>query len=233
MNSLYLIVNIATISIPFIFTFHSRLRFHKTWFAFFPAVLITAVPFLIWDSYFTSNDVWGFNTDYLTGIYLWNLPLEEVLFFICIPYACVFTYHCLDKLYLEDRTTSKEYISHFLILILILTAIFFNKRLYTFYTLSSLAIILIIAKFILKLKWLKKLYIVYAILLIPFLIVNGILTGTGIEEEVVWYNENEFMGIRINTIPLEDVFYGLELILINLMIYKSILKRKFINSDVK
>ena len=60
---------------------------------------------------------------------------------------------------------------------------------------------------------LRQFYWTYLVMLLPFLLVNGILTGTGIEEEVVWYNEAHFMGYRILTIPLEDSIYGMGLIL--------------------
>ncbi|MGB0178070.1 MAG: lycopene cyclase domain-containing protein, partial [Owenweeksia sp.] len=61
--------------------------------------------------------------------------------------------------------------------------------------------------------WLGRFYLSYLFVLIPFFIVNGILTGFGIEEEVVWYNDQENMGTRIFTIPFEDAFYGMILIL--------------------
>ena len=46
------------------------------------------------DIYFTSRAVWSFNADYITGIKLSNLPLEEVLFFLLFPIA-VFIYACI------------------------------------------------------------------------------------------------------------------------------------------
>ena len=78
---------------------------------------------------------------------------------------------------------------------------------------------------LLKVQWLGKFYVVYTVLLLPFLIVNGILTGTGLESPVVWYNNTENLGIRLLTIPVEDIFYGKLLILMNLLIYQH-LKRK-------
>ena len=63
---------------------------------------------------------------------------------------------------------------------------------------------------------------VYSVLLLPFFIVNGILTGTGLDSPVVWYNDNENLGLRVLTIPVEDIFYGMELIFLNLLIYQKL-----------
>ena len=75
-------------------------------------------------------------------------------------------------------------------------------------------------------QWMGKLFSVYPVLLIPFFIVNGILTGTGLAEPVVWYNNAENLGIRLITIPVEDIFYGFELILLNIFIYELIKAKK-------
>ncbi|NEU08244.1 lycopene cyclase domain-containing protein [Flavihumibacter sp. R14] len=222
----YLLVNLGTILIPFLFSFHPKLKFYKTWKSFFPGLGITGFIFIVWDVYFTYLGVWGFNKNYLTGVEVLNLPVEEILFFFCIPYACVFTYHCLDILIKKSPVSAESTLTLLLIIILITTGILFYNKLYSVFTFISLAVVLALAKYILKVTWLSKFYLIYAILLIPFLIVNGILTGSGLEHPVVWYNEMETIGIRIGTIPLEDVFYGMELILINLLIYKNLLKRQ-------
>jgi len=226
MKYTYLLVNFFTIIIPFIFSFHPKLNFYKTWRAFFPAVLLTALFFLLWDNYFTSLGVWGFNQQYVTGLFIGHLPVEELLFFFCIPYACVFTFHCLN-LWLNkaeprfERILTLAFIGSFLFL-----AIFNYHRVYTFFAFLCPAMLLSLAKYILKVQWLYRFYLIYAILLFPFLIVNGILTGTGLEKPVVWYNEAEMLGIRILTIPTEDVFYGMAMVLMNLLIYKALLKKQ-------
>src|SRR5690606_7938581 len=99
MKSVYLLVNFFTIIIPFIFSFHPKIKFHKTFKAFFLSSILVGTVFVIWDAIFTSMGVWNFNPQYLLGIYFLKLPLEEILFFICIPFSCVFTYFCLDKFY--------------------------------------------------------------------------------------------------------------------------------------
>jgi lycopene cyclase domain-containing protein len=69
-----------------------------------------------------------------------------------------------------------------------------------------------------------RFYLAYAVCLVPFFVVNGILTGSFIEEEVVWYNNEENLGIRLFTIPVEDVVYGMLLILMNVTFMEAIRK---------
>lgn len=227
MQYTYLLVNFFTILVPFVFSFHPKLKFHKTWSAFFPAVFFTGFVFVLWDMLFTHLGVWGFNDRYLTGIEIGNLPVEEVLFFFCIPYACVFTFHCLD-LFMGKTGTPKmqRFITLLLVAFLLVFGIIHFSRSYTATTFISFALLLLFAEFVLKVNWLTRFYVIYSVLLIPFFIVNGILTGSWIEEQVVWYNAEEFMNFRIGTIPVEDAFYGAELILMNLLIYRYLLNRK-------
>lgn len=221
MKFTYLLVDFFTVIVPFVFSFHPKLNFHKNFKAFFLSNSLVAIVFVIWDLFFTKMGVWGFNSEYVMGIYFFNLPIEELLFFICIPFACVFTYHCLN-LFIDFQWERRTEIAFVISLVLILTVIgiYFSSKWYTCSTFLSLSILLLIVTFLTKVTWLPKLVKIYPVLLVPFAIVNGVLTGSGIQEPVVWYNDNENLGIRLLTIPIEDVFYGFELIFLNVFFYE-------------
>lgn len=226
MKFTYLLINFFTIIVPVIFSFHPRIKFYKTWKAFFPAALLVGAAFIVWDILFTHQGIWRFNARYLTGINLFNLPIEEVLFFICIPFSCVFTYYCLDRFYkLAWDPRIEKVVCILFSLVLLAIGLLYNNRLYTMVTMISTAGVCLFLQFVLKVHWFGKSVTVYAILLIPFTIVNGLLTGTGLQEPVVLYNDAENLGIRFLSIPIEDVFYGFELILLNLAVYLHLIKR--------
>jgi lycopene cyclase domain-containing protein len=226
MRFTYLLIDLFSVLVPILFSFHFSLKFYKNWHSLFPAILLTGIVFIAWDMYFTHLKIWGFNPVYLIGIYIGNLPVEEVLFFFCIPYSCVFTYACLNVTIKKKISARYQIIiSSLLIALSLFMAIWSHKQHYTCYTFAALAILLFTAQFIIKVSWLSKFYITYLLLLLPFLIVNGLLTGTGLENPVVWYNPAHIIGLRILTIPVEDIFYGMDLILLNVMIYTGLSAR--------
>ena len=57
---------------------------------------------------------------------------------------------------------------------------------------------------------------------------NGILTGSGIEGNVVWYNDAQNLGVRLGTIPVEDTVYAFSMILMNLFLF-GFFKKKLAN----
>lgn len=227
MKWLYLSIDFFTIIIPLIFSFHPKLQFYKHFKAFFLANVLVGLAFVIWDIYFTKIGIWGFNEQYLSGIYLFNLPIEEILFFICIPYACVFTYHCLGLFYsLQWNTRYLHIMVGGLVAFCLVLGIPNLDKYYTASTFISLAFVLSVFHFILKKPYLGKLLLIYPILLIPFFIVNGLLTGSGLPQAVVWYNNAENLGFRLFTIPFEDIFYGFELILLNVYLFEYLKPKK-------
>lgn len=229
--STYLLINLLAVSAPFALSFDKKVHFYKRWKYLFPAIGITLAFFIVWDIIFTGMGVWGFNPLHLSGITIINLPLGEWLFFITVPYSSVFLYDVF-KAYLKKSPFEgiSKAISLFLFGFLFILALLSYDKVYTFITFFSLSMFILFLQFGFKVKYLGWFYFSYLIVLIPFLIVNGILTGSMIEQEVVWYNNNENLGIRLFTIPVEDVFYGMLLILMNVSIYEWFQNRKKVSA---
>lgn len=234
---LYLVVEIGCFIIPFLFSFHPRLRFFKNWKALAKSLLVMMAFFIPWDIYFTSIGIWGFNDEYTIGLRLFHLPLEEWLFFICIPYACIFTYHCMKFFFAKEPfPIAFRYLAFLMACIFIILAMVYTDRWYTFTAHLLSGLFLMIHLFVLRSKYLGW-YMLTFILITPlFLISNGILTGISfwdypllnadagsISHSVVWYNNDHNLQFRLFSMPLDDVAYGMLMLLLTTTLYEKFL----------
>lgn len=193
-------------------------------------MFLPALFFLVWDELKTRAGVWSFSEEHVTGAKLLSLPIEEVLFFFVVPYCCVFIYECIVCYF--PSVKQKNWGRAVLLLVgvfFLIASVFSYGKAYTFYT--SLFNALFIAMLFLFQKWFRgfnatAFLISYLVVVIPFLIVNGLLTGI----PVVLYNDAENLGFRIfsflpwpmNNIPFEDIFYGMLLILMNVSLFERL-----------
>lgn len=222
MKATYLLINFLTVLFPVILSFDKRVRFYRNWKYIFPGLFITGLLFLFWDYLFTVYGVWSFNPDYVIGIYILDLPFEEILFFVTVPFACIFIYECLNYYIRKDLLKRISLIiSYSLMIMSAFLVIAYYDRVYTLITFGLLAGVLIIAEFVFKSSFLSRFYLAYLVSLIPFYIVNGILTSI----PVVMYNDAENMGFRAGTIPFEDHFYSMSMLLINILLFEYFRKR--------
>ncbi|MEP1789600.1 lycopene cyclase domain-containing protein, partial [Reichenbachiella sp.] len=148
------------------------------------------------------------------------------------PYACVFTYHCFNKLDLNPMPkNSGKWVTIILVLGSAVVLVFNFGKFYTTSTFLLLVLSLIYLQWVRKVN-LTSFYLSYLVLLLPFALTNGILTGSFIESEVVWYNDLENIGLRIGTIPVEDIFYGMLLILWNIRLMEYFYQRNQSSNSV-
>ena len=222
MKSAYLLINLLTILFPVILSFDKRVQFYKSWKYIFPGLFISGLVFLVWDHLFTVLDVWSFNPEYVLGIYILQLPIEEILFFITVPFACIFIYECLNY-YIQKDLLHKvsRAISMMLIVISAICLLMFYDRVYTLISFSFLLAVLTYAEFRQKTN-LGRFYLAYLVSLIPFYIVNGILTSV----PIVLYNDAENMSFRVGTIPFEDHFYSMSMLLMNILLFEYFRKKR-------
>lgn len=223
----YLLINFFTVIVCFIFSFDRRIQFHKHFGAYLKASILVATPFILWDVWFTKMGVWWFNEDYTIGLKLLNLPIEEWLFFFCIPFSCVFTYFCLNKFF--DLTWANGFNNMIVFassIVCILIALLHHDKIYTLVTAIATVSTLLYLHFVVKVPWIGQASLVYTILMLGFFPVNGILTGTGLPSPIVNYNPKDFLNIRMLTIPIEDAVYGYAQFLLNIYLFKMFSKSK-------
>jgi lycopene cyclase domain-containing protein len=223
----YLGLDLFTLSFPLLRSFEPRVQYWRKWPGLFTGIAVMDVVFLIWDAIFTANGVWGFNPRYLTGPHIAGLPIEEWLFFLVVPYSCVFLYEVMRYFIRRDVLGSvARPLSIGLIVVLTVVGVLYIDHIYTAITFLCTASMLALHVFVLKSTYLGRFYVGYAVSLIPFFLVNGILTGWLLDEPIVWYNNAENLGIRLNTIPLEDSMYLLFFLLLTITFYERPLKRE-------
>lgn len=223
---LYLFVLLGAVSIPLLYTLFVFDVIQK-WRYFFISTSLVACVFLTWDAVFTAHSVWGFNMDYCVGYKFFGMPIEEWLFFIMIPFVCVFT-HLVLKQKLPNFKL-QEYASKTLsfVLIFITLAVFLTNldKLYTSINALVLLITLIVGAIFYP-KELQRFYLSFLIIITPFFIVNGTLTGMFTNHPIVWYNDLENLQLRALTIPIEDFGYAFSMLFSNIMIYNYLINRK-------
>lgn len=222
----YLFVNLGALSLPLLFSFHPALKFYERWRALWPSIILSALFFIVWDIYFTGLGVWGFDDRFIIGIRFFNLPLEEYLFFICIPYATLFSYHCMNILVKESvLAKAGGWVTFAAALFLLVLGISQADKLYTSFISITVGIMLMLQLFVLKSIKMNRYLVTLAFLMIPFIITNGILTGSWFDTPVFWYNADDILSLRIFTIPVEDLIYTMLLLLVNVTLYEYFLHR--------
>ena len=225
--SLYTIILIASISIPFLLSFDKKLQFYKQWKYLIPSIVVIALFYIVGDIYYTKIGVWGFNRTHLSNIFLFKLPIEEWLFFLAIPYASIFLHDVLHAYFPSFQLPIyvSRRLSIFFFLMALVTLLLYLDKAYTVYILTIFIIIITVSYFD-KSDTINRFYCTFLIILIPFVLVNGVLTGAFTAEPVVWYDHSENLNLRFITIPIEDFIYGFTMLLGAIMLRNRLKKKE-------
>jgi lycopene cyclase domain-containing protein len=99
--SAYLGVLLYCVLVPLAFSFWPSLKFWRHYRELAATLAQVAVVFTAWDVYATWRGHWSFDPRMVLPLRLFNLPLEEVLFFLVIPFCCIFSWEVI--VYLRRR----------------------------------------------------------------------------------------------------------------------------------
>ena len=226
-NYYYIALDICSFLIPFLFSFEKKwMNFIRFWKPFFSAIILVGLFFIIWDIYFAYENVWGFNNEYLIGIRWFELPLEEWLFFLLIPYASNFIHYSLEYFF-PKLELSKNITQSITIVLFVMSLGIFIWNLDKIYTAASfgLFVLLMLFQMLFQWKYARRFYLSFIVIYIPFFFVNSALTGSYSDNPVVFYNDAENLGIRIGTMPLEDSFYCFSMLYGSVLVFEFLRKK--------
>lgn len=195
---------------------------HRAWRSFLLAFVTVSVPFLLWDAWAASEGHWNFSSAYITDYRLGGLPLEEIFFFVTVPFAMMYVWGVVQK-HIAERVIVSRWPYIVLGLVVALSAVLHATNWSGGYTRSA-ALMMLSTIFILclsRLIFLKTFWVFQLLLLTAFLIGNTILTAL----PIIGYGDAAVTGIRFGTIPIEDFLYNFAFINLFLLVFEWSVRR--------
>ena len=207
--STYLILDLLVLAVPLLLSFDRKVAFFRRWPAVFGSIVSVGGVYVVWDIFAAKRGDWSFNEEFVGDITIGGLPLEEVLFFVVVPYACIFVLEVVRAYLPEKELALSRGVFAGLGAVLITLGLIFFPYAYTLTVLVVTGAFFLLAGLIgYRFVTRRSFWLALGISYLPFLVSNGILTGL----PVVVYGKGHILGIRIGTIPLEDFFYSLSLL---------------------
>jgi len=87
--------------LPFFLSFYPPLRFYQYKRGLFSSIGLILIIFGAWDIFATYRGHWYFNPQGVYAFKIINLPIEEILFFVVIPFCCIFTWEAI--IYIKEK----------------------------------------------------------------------------------------------------------------------------------
>lgn len=222
--STYLYLNFAILLFPLLFSFEKRIKYYSNIKSLTISILIIGTLYTAWDIFATYRGHWSFNPAHVLGIKFFGLPLEEVLFFITVPYSCIFAYEGI-KYYLKDAKLFEKNRNLSLVVGIIFVILSFLPigGEYTTLAFISVGLAVIFISFFMDELFSSKLFWIYTVFsVLVFLIFNYLLTSI----PVVEYSSLAIIGFRVITIPIEDFMFNFSMLTLYLAIYLFFKRRK-------
>lgn len=94
--SRYMLVLVISGVVPLVVSFYPPLHFYRHVRALLLTIAMIVLIFGLWDVYATWRGHWRFDPAAVWHARIINLPLEEVLFFVVIPFCCIFTWEIIN-----------------------------------------------------------------------------------------------------------------------------------------
>ncbi len=186
------------------------------------SVTVPALMFILWDQA-VAGTWWHYNKKYILGIYGGSLPIEEVLFFFTVPYACLALWLNMNAFISVGMMPLEVWIwiaMGLYVLGSVMTLRYWRrKKWYTASVCATMSGLLFLDAIMGTLLFTRGMFWLF---IGAVVVLTGIFDGYLTARPVVTYNKKIKTGLRIGTIPIEDFFYGIALVCSVVVLYVSI-----------
>ncbi len=189
-----------------------------------PAVVFSAIIFLMINIRLAELKVFVYNPNYLSGINWLQYPAEE---WVLMPVISLFSFAAY--LFTKKRLTSFEKPNLFVIVSLVLLVIsglitwFSRQKVYPFSLFLLVTIYLGYTVFRNRFKYhLTSFYLAYLIMIIPFFVLKAAVFSV----QLIIPDSNFLIGISLLNMPVEEFAFLFLLMLINITIYEYLRERR-------
>lgn len=222
MKTEYLIFNLFVLSGPLAFSYLRWSNFRSARKKAILAACLVAVPYIAWDIAVTGSH-WHFNRPYTLNARFLGLPAGEWLFFVSVPFACLFSWETLFFQRDEKAVPLLSLVRWCWVALLVVGMWVYVQGLgYTGLMLIALGLAALVDIFSRTEVLLRpRTYAFLGFVCLMTLIFNGYLTA----RPVVLYEASQQIGFRVWTIPIEDFGYGISLMLFNVVLYQRLQSR--------
>lgn len=217
MNYTYLLIDLGLLVFSIFLFSIKQLNFAKNSKFITLAVLINLFAFSVPTEFLTQLKVIVFNPPYLTGLTLWELPVEELLISLVLPLSGLAIYLFLNVRF-PDNTYEKYSlaVSNIMLGICIAMIYFGHQKLYTLFTFVILLVFIVYIEYVNRIRFMYRFYRAFLVSLILFYLVFGVLTSI----PVLQYDAKETLDFNLFHLPFESQFYFMGMLLLTVWLFE-------------
>lgn len=216
-------IDLLVLALPLALSFDRKVAFWKKWPQVFAAIAAVVLVFGAWDAWMAARGIWSFNPAHAGTVRFLHLPPGEWLFFVCVPYACLFVLECV-RAYFPDRVGQMNRA------VVPAASAFFFVAAWMFRELGYTATVFLSVGLVLAaMEWTapatlrsRNFWAALGLTYLPFLVANGFLTGI----PIVLYDDAETLAIRAGPIPLEDFFFSFSMLALAILVHDGVGRRR-------
>lgn len=215
MNFTYLLLALAMLVVPVMLLFVKKTGLIRMIKPAIPAALITGFVFSTIAAILVLVGAWNFDPAYLTGVFLWKVPVEEFLFTMAASLAGIGVYATLNAFFPNNALDKFSLsFSNLLMGVGVAMLIFTYTKWYSAASFGILFLLIFYIEYLNKLRFMYKFYRSFLVSLVLFYIAYGIISTLPI------ISYTDVINLKLGAIPFESHFYFMGMLLMSIYLFE-------------